>query len=36
MSAEKTSRLRRIQWIAVAFLTIAGIINSLDRKYSDP
>jgi MFS family permease len=32
MSAEKTSRLRRIQWIAVAFLTIAGIINYLDRS----
>src|SRR3954454_9468814 len=32
MSAEKTSRLRRIQWIAGAFLTIAGIINYLDRS----
>jgi sugar phosphate permease len=32
MSAEKTSRLRRIQWIAVAFLTAAGIINYLDRS----
>src|SRR3954449_1675525 len=32
MSAEKTSRLRRIQWVAVAFLTVAGIINYLDRS----
>src|SRR3954449_3086338 len=32
MSAKKTSRLRRIQWIAVAFLTAAGIINYLDRS----
>src|SRR3954451_10633810 len=32
MSAGKTSRLRYIQWIAVAFLTVAGIINYLDRS----
>ncbi|GBD48854.1 MFS transporter [Methylopila sp. Yamaguchi] len=30
--AGKTSRLVRIQWIAVAFLTVAGIINYLDRS----
>jgi MFS family permease len=28
----KTPRLRRIQWIAVAFLTLAGIVNYLDRS----
>jgi len=32
MMAGKTPRLRRIQWIAVAFLTAAGIINYLDRS----
>ncbi|APR35136.1 MFS transporter [Paraburkholderia sp. SOS3] len=28
----KTPRLRRIQWIAVTFLTLAGIVNYLDRS----
>ncbi|SFV12461.1 Sugar phosphate permease [Methylobacterium sp. 174MFSha1.1] len=28
----KSPRLRRIQWIAVAFLTAAGIINYVDRS----
>ncbi|GAB7521416.1 MFS transporter [Paraburkholderia sp. 2C] len=28
----KTPRLRRIQWIAIAFLTLAGIVNYLDRS----
>ncbi|MEM5436776.1 MFS transporter [Paraburkholderia diazotrophica] len=28
----KTSRLRRIQWIALTFLTLAGIVNYLDRS----
>lgn len=32
MSGFKTPRLRRIQWVAVAFLTVAGIINYLDRS----
>ncbi|WP_081761498.1 MFS transporter [Methylopila sp. 73B] len=30
--AGKTARLVRIQWIAVAFLTVAGVINYLDRS----
>jgi sugar phosphate permease len=28
----KTPRLRRIQWIALTFLTLAGIVNYLDRS----
>jgi sugar phosphate permease len=28
----KTPRLRRIQWVALAFLTLAGIVNYLDRS----
>ncbi len=28
----KTPRLRRIQWIAMTFLTLAGIVNYLDRS----
>ncbi|MFE1599060.1 MFS transporter [Methylobacterium sp. ID0610] len=32
MSAGKSPRLRRIQWVAVAFLTAAGIINYVDRS----
>ena len=28
----KTPRLRRIQWIAITFLTLAGIVNYLDRS----
>lgn len=28
----KSARLRRVQWIAVAFLTAAGIINYIDRS----
>jgi sugar phosphate permease len=28
----KTTRLRRIQWIALTFLTLAGIVNYLDRS----
>jgi MFS family permease len=28
----KTPRLRRIQWVAVSFLTLAGIVNYLDRS----
>ncbi|AYD04273.1 MFS transporter [Neorhizobium sp. NCHU2750] len=28
----KSARLRRVQWIAVAFLTAAGIINYVDRS----
>jgi sugar phosphate permease len=28
----RKSRLRRIQWIAVTFLTLAGIVNYLDRS----
>jgi sugar phosphate permease len=28
----KTARLARIQWIALAFLTLAGIVNYLDRS----
>ena len=29
---EKSPRLRRIQWIALTFLTLAGIVNYLDRS----
>jgi MFS family permease len=32
MSSGKPPRIRRIQWIAVAFLTAAGIVNYLDRS----
>ncbi|MFG1400220.1 MULTISPECIES: MFS transporter [Roseixanthobacter] len=32
MQTGKTARLRSIQWIAVAFLTAAGIINYVDRS----
>jgi sugar phosphate permease len=28
----KTPRLRRIQWVALTFLTLAGIVNYLDRS----
>lgn len=28
----KTSRLRRVQWIAMTFLTVAGIVNYMDRS----
>ena len=28
----KTPRLRRIQWVAITFLTLAGIVNYLDRS----
>jgi MFS family permease len=28
----KTPRLRRIQWVAVTFLTLAGLVNYLDRS----
>ncbi len=29
---QKTPRLKRIQVIAIAFLTLAGIVNYLDRS----
>lgn len=32
MQAGQTARLRRIQWVAVGFLTLVGIINYLDRS----
>lgn len=28
----KTSRVRRVQWIAMSFLTVAGIVNYMDRS----
>jgi MFS family permease len=28
----KSARLRRVQWVAVSFLTVAGIINYVDRS----
>ncbi len=30
--AKKSSKLRRIQWVAITFLTIAGLINYIDRS----
>ena len=32
MSIAKTSRIRRVQWIATGFLTVGGIVNYLDRS----
>ena len=29
---EKSPRLKRIQWVALTFLTLAGIVNYLDRS----
>lgn len=32
MQTKKTPRLKQIQWIAVVFLTLAGMVNYLDRS----
>src|SRR5471032_1509439 len=32
MEVQKSSKLKRIQWVALTFLMLAGIVNYLDRS----